>query len=88
MWLGKRGRLTDSGILQIVERRGRQAGIPGLHPHRSRHTFAHSMLVRGATEGAVAALAGWKDRAMLARYGRSAEVERAVAEFRRLDGVG
>lgn len=85
LWLGKRGRLTDSGILQIVERRGRQAGIAGLHPHRFRHTFAHQMLVRGATEGAVAALAGWKDRAMLARYGRSAEVERAVAEFRRLD---
>jgi integrase len=85
LWLGKRGRLTDSGVLQIVERRGRQAGIAGLHPHRFRHTFAHSMLVRGATEGAVAALAGWKDRAMLARYGRSAAVERAVAEFRRLD---
>jgi site-specific recombinase XerD len=88
LWLGKRGRLTDSGILQIVERRGRQAGIPGLHPHRFRHTFAHAMLVGGMTEGAVAALAGWKDRAMLARYGRSAAVERAVAEFRRLDGMG
>jgi site-specific recombinase XerD len=85
LWLGKRGRLSDSGILQVVERRGRHAGIPGLHPHRFRHTFAHSMLVRGATEGAVAALAGWKDRAMLGRYGRSAAVERAVAEFRRLD---
>jgi len=87
LWLGKRGRLSDSGILQVVERRGRAAGVPGLHPHRFRHTFAHRMLVRGATEGAVAALAGWKDRAMLARYGRSAEAERAVAEFRRLDGT-
>jgi site-specific recombinase XerD len=85
LWLGKRGRLSDSGVLQVVERRGRQAGIAGLHPHRFRHTFAHSMLVGGMTEGAVAALAGWKDRAMLARYGRSAAVERAVAEFRRLD---
>jgi integrase len=30
---------TDSGICQILTRRGRQAGIDGLHPHLFRHTW-------------------------------------------------
>jgi hypothetical protein len=29
LWLGKRGRLTDSGILQVMERRGQRAGPVG-----------------------------------------------------------
>ena len=85
LWLGKRGRLSDSGILQMVERRGRQAGITGLYPHLFRHTFAHNSLSAGMAEGDVAMIAGWRDRSMLARYGRSAAAERAVAAFRRLD---
>lgn len=85
LWLGKRGRLTDSGILQVVEKLGRQAGITGLHPHIFRHTFAHNSLSSGRAEGDVAMIAGWRDRSMLARYGRSAAAERAVAAFRRLD---
>lgn len=85
LWLGKRGRLTDSGILQVVATLGRAAGIPGLHPHVFRHTFAHTSLSAGMAEGDVAMIAGWRDRSMLARYGRSAAAERAVAAFRRLD---
>jgi len=85
LWLGKRGRLTDSGVLQVVEKLGRAAGITGLHPHVFRHTFAHNSLSRGMGEGDVMAIAGWQDRSMLQRYGRSAAAERAVAAFRRLD---
>jgi site-specific recombinase XerD len=88
LWLGKRGRLSDSGILQMVERRGRQAGITGLHPHLFRHTFAHVQLSRGMEEGDLMAIAGWRDRSMLARYGASARAERGVAAFRRLDSGG
>jgi site-specific recombinase XerD len=85
LWLGKRGRLSDSGILQMVERRGRLAGIVGLHPHLFRHSFAHNMLAAGMQEGDVALIAGWQDRQMLARYGRSAAAERAIDAYRRLD---
>lgn len=28
LWLGKRGRLTETGVEQVVKRRGRQAGLP------------------------------------------------------------
>jgi site-specific recombinase XerD len=41
LWLGHKGRLTDCGILQVVRRRGRQAGLGDLHSHQLRHTFAH-----------------------------------------------
>ena len=51
LWLGRRGRLMDSGILQVVRRRSRQAGLGKLHPHLFRHTFAHEMLSAGMQEG-------------------------------------
>ncbi len=40
MWAGQRGPLTDSGITQAVLAIGEDAGIPGLRPHRLRHTYA------------------------------------------------
>ena len=35
LWLGKRGRLSDSGILQMVRRRGEEAGLGQIHPTTS-----------------------------------------------------
>src|SRR3712207_3192848 len=47
LWLGRKGPMTDSGIRQMMERRGLQAGVEGLHPHRFRHQFAHQWLAAG-----------------------------------------
>jgi site-specific recombinase XerD len=41
LWIGKFGRITESGIAQVLRRRARHAGLEGLHPHQLRHTFAH-----------------------------------------------
>lgn len=84
LWLGKRGRLTRSGLGQIVRKRGREAGIEHLHPHLFRHTFAHRWLVAGGQEQDLIRIAGWADTQMLSRYGASAASERARQAHRRI----
>jgi site-specific recombinase XerD len=87
LWLGKQGRLTDSGIAQMLRRRCAQAGIDTINPHQFRHTFSHNWLAAGGGEQDLMMLTGWKSREMLARYGASSAAERARDAHRRLSPV-
>jgi integrase len=84
LWLGTRGHFTKSGIAQMVRRRSQQAGIPEIHVHQFRHSFAHFWKEAGGSDDDLRRLAGWKSPQMLARYGASAADARAREAHRRL----
>jgi integrase len=84
LWLGLRGKLTTGGVAQLLYRRSDQAGIPRVHPHALRHSWAHLAKLQGASEGDLMALGGWSSTQMVHRYGRSAAVERAHETARRI----
>ncbi len=81
LWLGVRGGpMTASGIYQMIERRGREAGV-AVNPHKFRHTFSHNWFDNGGAEGDLMELNGWSSPQMLARYGRSARSARARRHY-------
>ena len=84
LWLGSRGRpaLSADGIDAMLKRRGAAVGIRGLHPHAFRHTWAHAFRAAGGSEGDLMLLGGWRSRAMLDRYGKTAAADRAADAYR------
>jgi site-specific recombinase XerD len=87
LWLGKRGRLTDSGIAQAIRDRGTRVGIVALHAHDFRHAATHHELAGGMNEADVMSKRGWDSPAMLRRYASTTANERAIEASRKL-GLG
>ena len=73
-----RGPLDRHVIGRIVSRVGRAADVPGVHPHRLRHTLATQAINRGMRLEAIAALLGHRKMEMTLIYARIAN--RVVAD--------
>jgi site-specific recombinase XerD len=88
LWLGTAGRdrshFGSAGIQDMLERRGRQAGIGRLTPHAFRRTFAHDWLAAGGSELDGMRIAGWRTRAMIEMYAGDLAAERARDAHARL----
>jgi site-specific recombinase XerD len=88
LWLGTRGRgvshMTSSGIRVMLARRGVQAGVQGVNPHRFRHTFADAWLAGGGNVDDLMSVAGWTTYDMPLKYARGRGIARAAAAHARL----
>jgi site-specific recombinase XerD len=73
-----RGTLDRHTIGRIVHRVARAAGVPGVHPHRLRHTLATQAINRGMRLEAIAALLGHQKMEMTLIYAKIAN--RVVAD--------
>ncbi|MFI6909997.1 tyrosine-type recombinase/integrase [Nonomuraea sp. NPDC050394] len=77
-WVGQRGTLTISGIVQVALAVGDDANLPGLRPHRLRHTYATRLREGGADVAQVQALLGHASLDTSARYFRAGAAEQAA----------
>lgn len=83
-WLSPLGAFSHWGIRQMLERRGKQAGVAGVFPHRFRGTFAHDWLLAGGSESDLMEICGWETRAMIEVYTRPLRQTRAGISHARL----
>ncbi len=88
LWLGKQGHnlahLTDSGIRAMLTRRGDQAGVQNVHPHRFRRSFADSWLAAGGSTDDLMHITGWKTYDMVREYTEARGISRAHNAHARL----
>jgi integrase/recombinase XerC/integrase/recombinase XerD len=76
-------KLGYQDVYRCVRQVGQRARVEDVHPHRFRHTFAHSFLAAGGDIGDLRVLLGHSSFAMTARYSSYFEGQRAVASHRR-----
>jgi site-specific recombinase XerD len=88
LWLGVQGhntaRMTNSGVRDMVGRRGEQAGIQNVHPHRFRRSFADSWLAAGGSTDDLMHITGWKTYDMVREYTEARGIARAHNAHSRL----
>lgn len=86
LWVGRRGPLTRSGLIQATRTVALAAGLAGFHPHQLRHTFATRQREEGVD---LSQLQEWLGHVLVettARYARpSAEELQALVDRRWAD---
>jgi site-specific recombinase XerD len=70
--------LDRHSVTRMLNRAGRVAGLPHIHPHQLRHTLATQAINRGMSLEAIAAMLGHRSMDMTLRYAKIAN--RTVAD--------
>ena len=73
--MGQRGRLSANGITEVVLAVGADAALPGLRPHRLRHTYGTRLRRGGADPSQIQTLMGHASIDTNARYFRTGRAE-------------
>jgi site-specific recombinase XerD len=73
LWCGSGELLTATALKLLVKRLGKRAGVPRLHPHLLRHTFACMYLMQHHDPFALKNLLGHTSLTMTYRYVRAVE---------------
>jgi site-specific recombinase XerD len=71
-----------SGIASMLRRRCAQAGVPAIHPHQLRHTWAASAKAMGWSDVDLMVSGGWRSMDMVVRYGKADQERTALANYR------
>jgi integrase/recombinase XerD len=79
-------RLSYQGIYTAIKRIGKLAGLPDLHPHAFRHTFASMLLLDGLDPTHARKLTGHSTDGAFKRYVVGAEQKAAISAFYKLHG--
>jgi len=83
LWLDEHGHsLVAQGIYMLLKRLGKRAGIPNLHTHRFRHTFATGYLRSRGSERYLRIVGGW--RRIPDTYFRTLDTEDVARAHRQL----
>ena len=68
LWRGKKGRLAESGVFQMIQRLSRKADVEFKGVHAFRRAAAAQMKRLGMNDSDILEVMGWKDITMLRRY--------------------
>ena len=72
------GEVRSLAVTRMLNRAGKTAGLPHIHPHQLRHTLATQAINRGMSLEAIAAMLGHRSMDMTRRYAKIAN--RTVAD--------
>lgn len=83
LWQGKKGKLTGSGVIQLVRRLSRDAGVEYKGVHAFRRAAAAQMKRLGMNDSDILEVMGWRDVTMLRRYTAAVAGELAQVAHRK-----